>query len=162
MKMPLLPRKPFYFNLEPKERIETIHSIFPPSNSIKLLEFLNNFCKENKIKIEDIYISDSDSMRNSYDGDGTEIGTEISLFYRTYKPNKNYKSELKKFNKALEIHNDKMALYDILEKKYQKDLVEYQIYHAKLLLASAQKKKEDAEKEDAEKEIAEAKKKLKI
>ncbi len=146
------PLKPLIYIYPPNEQIATIHEIYPPSEHTKLLEFLSVVCKENKIEITDVFISESDTMQNSYDSNGKEI----SLYYITYKPNKSYESELKKYNEELEKYNNNMEVYNIQLKEYEEELEAYNIEQAKDVLAAAKKRKAAAEKE-----IREIEKKLK-
>lgn len=154
MKMPLSPNKPHLYTSVPKEQYEIFNKILPPESyeTFKILDYLKDVAKKENIKIEDIFISNPNN--SCYDCDPDEM---FSIFYKTYKKNKNYASELKKYNKELTKFNNEMESYNIAEVKYEEEFNKWEIYNAKKVLAEAEKKKAAAEKE-----ITEAKKKIKL
>lgn len=157
-KFPTPPRKPYIFLSKPEENFEKYNYLTISNSgadsytSHRLIDYLNKFCEQNEIKIDDLFISGSDDA-DDYNCNHDKLWT---VYYKTLIVNKTYKSALKKYEKELIKFNKDMEEYNKLEKKYQDELEIYQVEEAKKIIANAEKKKKQIDKQ-----VAEAKKKLK-
>jgi len=95
-------------------------------------------------------------LESSYEDDSTTI-TTTSIFYLTKIKNPKYESELKKYNKEIEIYNKKYS-------KFQVELKEYEEQQAakQLLLESQALQRAEKELLAAQRKVEKLKKKLKV